>query len=68
MQAFADGQVMVLGHGGQQKKFCYSTEVSKRYLNDTSIIDNDPVICSYAIQVSGDTRRCEGDLQEGEIF
>ena len=59
MQGFADGHTVVIGHGGQEKKLCYSTEVSEKLLNGTSIICDDLVTCCYIIQVSGNTGRCE---------
>ena len=58
MQGFADGHVAVIGHGGQEKKLCYSTEVSEKHLNETSIIGNDLVTCCYAIQISRNTGSC----------
>ena len=30
MQGFADGYIEIIGHGGQEKKFCHSKHIGKK--------------------------------------
>jgi hypothetical protein len=38
MQRFADGNVSIIGHGGKEKKFCYTKKINKKNLSETTVI------------------------------
>ena len=53
MQRLADGQVAVVGHGGQKVKFCHPKQNEKEKLSHTAIIGNSSVSCPNSDKESG---------------
>lgn len=67
MQWFADGYIVIIGHGSKEINFCDSQLKNEKQLRYTIIIGNSFVSSHNGCQESGNTHCCEHDFQKGEI-